>query len=329
MKEHMQFIQIIEPGNADVLRLGETEIPSCADDQVLVKVAAAGVNRPDIMQRNGLYNPPIDASPILGLEVAGTIEQLGDKVSQWAVGDAVCALVNGGGYAEYVTVPASQCLPIPTGWSMTEAASVPETYFTVWSNVYDRARLQAGESLLVHGGSSGIGVAAIQMAVATGSKVYTTAGSAEKCQACTDLGASLAVNYKSEDFVELISAHTGKKGVDVILDMVVGDYLEKNMVLAAREGRIAMIAFMGGHKPNASLMPMLMKNIQLTASTLRPQSQAQKAEIAKNLRRTIWPHLESGQIKPVIAAQFPLSDASKAHELMETSKHIGNIVLTV
>jgi len=325
----MQFIETTEPGNADVLKLGETRRPHCADDQVLIKVAAAGVNRPDIMQRKGLYNPPADASPILGLEVAGYVERVGDQVTLWAVGDAVCALVNGGGYAEYVTVPATQCLPVPAGWSLIEAASLPETYFTVWSNVYDRAKLQVGESLLVHGGSSGIGVAAIQMAVATGSTVYTTAGTAKKCQTCIELGATLAVNYKTEDFTKSILAHTNKQGVDVILDMVAGDYLEKNMALSAQNGRIAMIAFMGGHKTNVSLLPMLMKNLNLSASTLRPQSQAQKAAIAESLLKTIWPHLDNGQIQPVIAAQIPLAEAAEAHKLMESSEHIGKIILTI
>lgn len=324
----MKFIEISEPGNADVLRLGKTNRPDYSNDEVLIKVAAAGVNRPDIMQRKGLYNPPPGASAILGLEVAGVIDKIGSNVTQFSIGDEVCALVNGGGYAEYVSAPASQCLPVPTGWSMIDAASLPETYFTVWFNVYDRAKLQSGESLLVHGGSSGIGVAAIQMAVATGSPVYTTAGSAAKCQACLDLGASLAVNYKEEDFVALIEAHIGKQGVDVILDMVAGDYLQKNMAVAGQNGRIAMIAFMGGHKTTVSLLPMLMKNLNIAASTLRPQSKSKKAEIAKDLQKIIWPHLNNGQIKPVIAAQMPLAKASHAHKLMESSEHIGKIVLT-
>lgn len=325
----MRFIEITKPGDTTALNLSETSTPNYASDEVLVKVAAAGINRPDIMQRKGLYNPPADASPIPGLEIAGTIDEVGENVTQFVVGDQVCALVNGGGYAEYVAVPASQCLPVPTGWSMVEAASVPETYFTVWSNVYDRAKLQPGESLLVHGGSSGIGVAAIQMAVATGSTVYTTAGSSEKCQTCLDLGATLAINYKLDDFVDAIATHTGKQGVDVILDMVAGDYVQKNMTVAARNGRIAMIAFMGGHKTEVSLLPMLMKNLTISASTLRPQSQVFKAEIAENLREAIWPHLDSGQIKPVIAAEFPLAEASGAHELMESSQHIGKIVLKI
>jgi len=325
----MRYIEYDQTGEAKGLSVQETETPTCGKDQLLIKVAAAGVNRPDVMQRKGLYAPPPDASPILGLEVAGEIAEIGSDITGYELGDKVCALVNGGGYAQYVAVPASQCLPIPRGLSMVEAASLPETYFTVWSNVFDRAALQPGESLLVHGGSSGIGVTAIQMARAMGSTVYTTAGSEEKCQVCRDLGATLAVNYKTDDFAAVISEHTKQQGVDVILDMVAGKYVQKNMSLAARNGRIVMIAFMGGHKANLSMLPMLVKSLTLSAATLRPQSQAEKASIAQQLHQTIWPLISAKEIVPVIAAEMPLEDASRAHQLMESSVHIGKIVLTL
>lgn len=326
---NMQAIVIHTPGEPAVMQLEQVDPPSIGTHEVLIKVSAAGVNRPDIMQRKGHYPAPADASPLLGLEVAGTISEVGTDVSEFQVGDEVCALVNGGGYAEFVNAPASQCLPIPKGWSMIEAASLPETYFTVWSNVFGIGKLQSGESLLVHGGSSGIGVAAIQMAVAMGATVYCTAGSAEKCEACVGLGASLAINYKSDDFEEILKATTSKQGVDVILDIVAGSYIQKNMSVAARGGRIIMIAFQGGHKAEVSFLPMLMKKLSLFASTLRPQTVTEKAKIATDLKQHIWPHLSSGKIKPVIAGTFPIAEAAAAHELMESSQHIGKIVLTL
>ncbi len=325
----MKIVHFDEPGDADVLQPSTTDIPTINANEVLIKVAAAGVNRPDIMQRKGHYPPPPGASPLLGLEVAGTITAIGDEVTGFKVNDTVCALVNGGGYAEYVSAPAGQCLPVPAGWSMQEAASLPETFFTVWTNVFDLGKLKEGETLLVHGGTSGIGVAAIQMAVASGARVITTAGSDKKCAACIDLGAVLAINYKTEDFEAVIKEKLPQSGVDVILDMVGGDYIKKNMSVAARDARIVMIAFMGGHKTELSFLPMLMKRLTLTASTLRPQSAAEKAKIASQLKEQIWPHLESGKIKPVIAAQYDFDQASEAHELMESSAHIGKIVLTI
>lgn len=325
----MKIVHFNEPGDADVLKLSSAEIPSIADDEVLIKVAAAGINRPDIMQRKGHYPPPPGASPVLGLEVAGIITAVGNQVTEFKVDDAVCALVNGGGYAEYVSAPAGQCLTVPSGWSMLEAASLPETFFTVWANVFDLGQLKEGETLLVHGGTSGIGVAAIQMAIASGARVITTAGSDEKCAACSELGATLAINYKTEDFEDAIKEKFPDSGVDVILDMVAGDYIKKNMSVASRDARIVMIAFMGGHKTELSFLPMLMKRLTLTASTLRPQSAAEKARIATALKQHIWPHLESGKIKPVIAANYNFNQASNAHALMESSAHIGKIVLTI
>jgi len=325
----MKIVHFDEPGDADVLQLSTTDVPSIAANEVLIKVATAGINRPDIMQRKGHYPPPPGASPLLGLEVAGTITAIGAEVNNFEINDTVCALVNGGGYAEYVSAPAGQCLPVPKGWSMEEAASLPETFFTVWANVFDLGQLKEGETLLVHGGTSGIGVAAIQMAVASGARVIATAGSDEKCTACTNLGATLAINYKTQDFEAVIKEKFAESGVDVILDMVAGDYIKKNMSVAARDARIVMIAFVGGHKTELSFLPMLMKRLTLTASTLRPQTTAEKAQIAAQLKQHIWPYLESGKIKPVIAANYTLDQASEAHQLMESSSHIGKIVLTI
>lgn len=323
----MRVVEITEPGGPDVLKLAQRDMPAAGPDELLIAVAAAGVNRPDIIQRMGLYPPPPGASDLPGLEVAGKVAAVGSEVKGWKEGDAVCALVNGGGYAEYVAVEAGQCLPVPAGLDSTQAASLPETFFTVWSNVFDRACLRPGESLLVHGGSSGIGVTAIQMARAIGATVYATAGSDEKCAACENLGAAKAINYKSEDFVEAIRAHHDQPGIDVILDMVGGDYIQKNFSLAALDGRIANINFQGGFEATVNFMPMMTKRITFSASTLRPQSATAKARIAQALHRDFWPLLESGLIKPVIAATFPMENAADAHKLMESSQHIGKIIL--
>lgn len=325
----MQCIEISEPGGPEVLVPAERDAPGAAAGELLIEVAAAGVNRPDVMQRRGLYPAPPGASDLPGLEVAGTVAALGAGVTGWQLGDRVCALTNGGGYAEYVAAPAGQCLPVPDNLDLTAAAGLPETCFTVWSNVFDRGRLQPGESLLVHGGSSGIGTTAIQMASALGATVYATAGSEAKCRACVELGASRAVNYREEDFREVLGTLTDSAGVDVILDMVGGDYINRNIQLAAVEGRIVNIAFQGGFEATVNFVPVLLKRLTLTASTLRPQSSEAKAAIATSLRQRVWPLLEEGTIKPVIAATFPLGEASAAHELMESSRHIGKIILQV
>lgn len=325
----MQCVEISQPGGPEVLVPAERDAPGAAAGELLIEVAAAGVNRPDVMQRRGLYPAPPGASDLPGLEVAGTVAALGAGVTGWQVGDRVCALTNGGGYAEYVAAPAGQCLPVPDNLDLVAAAGLPETCFTVWSNVFDRGRLQPGESLLVHGGSSGIGTTAIQMASALGATVYATAGSEAKCRACVELGASRAVNYREEDFREVLDTLTDSAGVDVILDMVGGDYINRNIQLAAAEGRIVNIAFQGGFEATVNFVPVLLKRLTLTASTLRPQSSEAKAAIATSLRQRVWPLLEEGKIKPVIAATFPLGEASAAHELMESSRHIGKIILQV
>ncbi|TXS93622.1 NAD(P)H-quinone oxidoreductase [Parahaliea aestuarii] len=325
----MDCVEISEPGGPEVLLSARRPLPQPGAGEVLIAVHAAGVNRPDVMQRLGLYPPPPGASDLPGLEVAGTVVALGDGVSQWQLGDRVCALTNGGGYAAYAVAPAGQCLPVPAGLSDVEAASLPETCFTVWSNVFDRAGLRAGESLLVHGGSSGIGITAIQIARARGARVFATAGSNDKCRACETLGAELAVNYREQDFLEVLKEVTGGKGVDVILDMVGGDYVNRNLQLAALDGRIVNIAFQQGFSAEVNFVPLLMKRLTLTASTLRPRSAADKAAIATALTREVWPAYASGAIKPVLAATFPLAEASEAHRLMESSAHIGKIVLTI
>ncbi len=325
----MRAVEITTPGEPEVLKLGTRPDPQAKAGEVLIKVAAAGVNRPDVLQRKGNYPVPPGASDIPGLEIAGTITALGQDVSGWKVGDAVCALVAGGGYAELCTAPAAQCLPLPKGLSMIEAASLPETCFTVWSNVFDRARLAPGETLLVQGGSSGIGVTAIQMAKAFGHTVFATAGSEDKCQACVRLGADRAVNYKTEDFGAVLKEATGGKGVDVILDMVGGDYVDRELKLLADDGRIVLIAFLGGMKSTVSLNEILRRRLVLTGSTLRPRPIAFKGEIARNLREKVWPKIESGAFKPEIFKTFALADAAQAHALMESSQHIGKIVLTV
>ena len=325
----MRFINISEPGGPEVMEIKEGETPEPKKGEVLIRVHAAGVNRPDVMQRQGLYPPPPGASPILGLEVSGEVVATGNDVSDWSVSDRVCALTNGGGYAEYVAVPAGQCLPVPKGLPLEEAAALPETFFTVWVNVFDRARLMPGENLLVHGGSSGIGTTAIQMARSLGSKVYTTAGNAEKCAACQRLGADVAVNYTEQDYVKVLNEATDGQGVNVILDIVGGDYVDRNLELAAIDGRIVNLSFLKGSRVEIDMMHVLRKRLIITGSTLRPRSAEAKAGIAQNLRTRIWPLIESGEIKPLIAARFSLADVVEAHKLMESSKHIGKIILSV
>ena len=324
----MRAVEITQPGGPEVLKIGTRPVPQPKAGEVLIKVAAAGVNRPDTMQRAGNYPVPPGASDIPGLELAGSIVALGEGVRDWRVGDMATALVQGGGYAEFCTAPAPQCLPIPKGMTAVEAASLPETFFTVWSNVFDRAALKPGESFLVQGGSSGIGVTAIQMVKAFGNTVYATAGSAEKCDACVKLGATRAINYKTEDFSAVIKEATGK-GVNVILDMVGGDYLDRELKCLADDGRIVIIAFLGGSKATVFLNDILRRRLTVTGSALRPRSVEFKAAIAKNLLEKVWPLIEAGKIKAIIHKTFPLAEAAKAHALMESSAHIGKIVLTV
>jgi len=325
----MTVIEIARPGPPDVLVPAMRPVPVPAAGEVLVRVAAAGVNRPDVMQRAGSYPAPPGASDIPGLELAGTIVSVGAGVEAWTPGDAVCALVAGGGYAEYAVAPAPQCLPVPAGLDLVSAGAMPETFFTVWSNVFDRGRLQAGETLLVHGGSSGIGTTAIQMAVALGARVLATAGSPEKCAACERLGAERAINYRTEDFVLAVGSATGNRGVDVVLDMVGGDYVPRNLELLATDGRLVQIALLGGAKAEINLWRLMQRRLTITGSTLRPRSVADKGTIAAALRRTVWPLVEQGRIRPVIHATFPLARAADAHRTMEAGAHIGKIVLTV
>jgi NADPH2:quinone reductase len=292
-----------------------------------VKVAAAGVNRPDVLQRKGGYPPPPGASDIPGLEIAGTIVTLGSGVKRYKVGDAICALVPGGGYAEYCTVHESNALPVPHGFSMIEAAGLPETFFTVWTNVFERGALEAGETLLIHGGSSGIGTTAIMLGKAFGAKIIVTAGSADKCAACLRLGADHAINYRTQDFVAEVKTITAGRGVDVILDMVGGDYIARNYAAAARDGRIVQIAYQKGAKVDIDMTPLMIKRLTHTGSTLRPRSVAEKASIARALEEKVWPLLSAGTIRPQIHATFPLKEAAKAHEMLETSTHIGKIIL--
>ena len=322
----MLAIEIPSAGGPDVLRAVERQVPRPAVGEVLIEVAAAGVNRPDILQRLGKYPPPPGATDIPGLEVAGRIVALGEGAAGWQVGDEVCALVTGGGYATYCAAPAPQCLSVPRGWTLTEAASLPEAYFTVWTNVFDRGRLQRGESLLVHGGSSGIGTAAIQLARAFGARVFATAGTAEKCAACERLGAVRAINYHDEDFVAVVMAATGA-GVDVILDMVGGDYIPRNVAALAIDGRLVQIAFLKSARTEIDLSTIMRRRLTLTGSTLRPRTVAEKAAIAEALRRHVWPLLEDRVIKPVIHAVLPLCQAADAHRIMESGVHIGKLVL--
>ncbi|HVE90307.1 MAG TPA: NAD(P)H-quinone oxidoreductase [Burkholderiaceae bacterium] len=325
----MRAIEIAQPGGPEMLRLAERPRPHPAHGEVLIRVRAAGVNRPDVLQRKGAYAPPAGASDLPGLEVSGTIESGDVEGSDLKIGEEVCALVAGGGYAEYCVAPVEQCLPKPRGLSFAEAAGLPETYFTVWSNVFDRARLAPGESLLVQGGSSGIGVAAIQLAAALGNTVYATAGSDEKCAACIELGAKRAINYRTEDFVAVLKQETAGRGVDVILDMVAGDYLPREVESLADDGRLVFIALLGGSRAQLDMSAVLRRRLTVTGSTLRPRSVAFKAAIAKRLREVVWPLIQAGRIKPMLFRTFPLAQASEAHRLMESSQHVGKIVLTV
>ena len=326
----MKHISHGSGGAPDVMQWVDGPIPSLQVGQVLIEVHYAGVNRPDVAQRLGRYPPPPDASPILGLEVAGRVVEVASDVTAWKIGDEVCALTHGGGYAEFCAAHASHCLPIPKGLSLLEAAALPENFFTVWTNVFDRGRLQSGESFLVHGGSSGIGLTAIQLAKAFGAKVFTTVGNAEKAAACKAHGADVAINYKEQDFEKEIQAIVGKRGLDVVLDMVAGSYIAKNIRLLGIDGRLVQIATLEGSKdPNFDILPIMVKRLTVTGSTLRPRSVADKAAIAASLREQVWPLLESGQVKPVIHATFPIAEAPQAHALMETSQHIGKIMLAV
>jgi len=329
LPDTMRAVEITRFGEPEVLVEGMRPMPQLKAGELLVKVVAAGVNRPDVSQRKGNYPPPPGASDIPGLEVAGTVVAVGEGVRDWKPGDAVCALVAGGGYAEYCVVPAPQALPIPKGLSPAEAASLPETFFTVWVNLFDRAGLKPGESVLIQGGSSGIGVAAIQMAKAIGCTVFATAGSDEKCAACTRLGADRAINYRSEDFVAVVKEATGGRGVDVIVDIVAGDYLERELNCLADDGRIALVSLLGGQQATIGLGPILRRRLTITGSTLRPRPVEFKGAVARSLLDRVWPLIEAGKIKPVIFKTFPLAEAAKAHVLMESSQHVGKIVLTV
>ena len=323
----MHHIAMKAPGGPEVLTLATGPVPRPAAGEVLIRVAAAGINRPDILQRTGNYPPPPGASPILGLEISGTVAALGPEVTGLNEGDEVCALVAGGGYAEYCVAPAPQCLPVPKGVSLVDAAGLPETFFTVWSNVFDRGRLARGESFLVHGGSSGIGTTAIQLAHAFGARVFATAGTPEKCAVCRDLGADRAIDYRQEDFVAVLKEATQGRGVDVILDMVGGPYVEKNLRSLAPEGRLVQIAFLQGSKVTLDLAHLMVRRQTLTGSTLRPRPVADKAAIARNLRDKVWPLIEAGKVRPIIDRTVPLAEAAAAHRLMESSTHIGKILL--
>ncbi|WP_347310720.1 NAD(P)H-quinone oxidoreductase [Defluviimonas sp. SAOS-178_SWC] len=322
----MRAVEITKPGGPEVLQMTEVPVPMPGPGQVLIEVAYAGVNRPDALQRAGSYAPPPSASPLPGLEAAGRVAAVGPDVSDWAVGDRVTALLPGGGYADYVVTPAAHALPIPEGMGLREAACLPETCFTVWSNVVMRGGLRAGERFLVHGGSSGIGTTAIQIANAFGARVFTTAGSVEKCAACEGLGAERAINYREEDFVEVLAA---EGGADVILDMVGGDYIARNLRALAEDGRLVQIAFLNGPKAEVNFAPMMMKRQTITGSTLRPQSDLAKARIAAELLAHVWPMIEAGRLAPVIDSEFPLDEAAEAHRRIESSGHIGKIVLKV
>jgi NADPH2:quinone reductase len=327
--QSMTAMAISEPGGPDVLQATQRPVPHPFEHEILIRVAAAGVNRPDVAQRQGHYPPPKGASDLPGLEVAGHVAALGRNCTRFAVGDAVTALVAGGGYAEYVTVNETNALPVPQGFTMIEAAALPETFFTVWHNVFERCGLKSGDIFLVHGGTSGIGTTAIQLAKAFGATVLATAGSPEKCAACVDLGATRAINYHLEDFVDIVKEATDGHGADVILDMVGGDYIERNFSAAAFDGHIAQIAFLNGPIADVNFTRLLVKRLTLTGSTLRPRSVAFKAGIAAALREKVWPLLEKRQILPRIDATYPLAQAAEAHRHMEASSHIGKIVLTL
>ncbi|MBC7131496.1 MAG: NAD(P)H-quinone oxidoreductase [Roseovarius sp.] len=326
MSETMQAVEITQPGGPEVLHLTTRPRPEARAGEVVIRLAWAGVNRPDALQRAGLYAPPPGASDLPGLEGAGEIVEIGAGVSGWQLGDQVCALLPGGGYAEYVATPAAHCLPVPAGMGLREAACLPETFFTVWSNVFGRGGLKGGERFLVHGGSSGIGTTAIQLAHAFGARVFATAGSPEKCRVCEDLGAERAINYREADFVEVLKA---EGGADLILDMVGGDYLPRNIRALADDGRLVQIAFLQGPKVELNFAQVMMRRLTITGSTLRPQSDLAKARIAEGLRAEVWPLLEAGRVAPVMDSEFPLAEAAAAHARMESSAHIGKIVLRI
>ena len=327
--ESMTAIEISEPGGPEVLKPKLLPMPKPGPGQMLVKVAAAGVNRPDVAQRSGSYPPPPGASPLPGLELAGEVVLLGKDAARWQIGDRVCALVNGGGYAEYAIVEDVQALPIPDALDPVRAAAIPETFFTVWANVFERGRLAAGEWMLVHGGTSGIGTTTIQLAKAFGAKVIATAGTAEKCQACLDLGADRAINYRSEDFVKLCQEATAGRGVDVILDMVAGPYTERNIIAAAPDGRIVQIAVLGGANVSINISRLMSKRLTLTGSTLRPRSREFKGSLAAALEAKVWPLLAAGKVRVVLDSTFPLAQAAEAHRRLENGQHIGKLVLTL
>jgi NADPH2:quinone reductase len=322
----MHAVEITKPGGPEVLKLTQRPVPVAAHGQVVLRVAYAGVNRPDALQRAGLYAPPTTASDLPGLEASGTVIAVGDGVVELSIGDQVCALLPGGGYAEYVATPAAHCLPVPKGLTLKEAACLPETFFTVWSNVFTRGGLKAGERFLIHGGSSGIGTTAIQLANALGARVFVTAGSDDKCAACIALGAEKAINYKEEDFVAVMN---NEGGANLILDMVGGDYIPRNIKTLANDGRLVQIAFLDGAVTELNFAMVMMKRLTITGSTLRPQSDLAKAQIAQNLRDKVWPLIEAGKVAPVMDSTFELASAMGAHVRMESSRHIGKIVLTV
>ena len=325
----MKVIEIAAPGGPEQLRVAVRPVPQPGPGEVLIRVAAAGVNRPDVVQRQGLYPPPPGASDLPGMEVAGSIAAVAPGVSGLEVGAQVTALLAGGGYAEYAIAAAPLCLPIPKGLSLIEAAALPETYFTVWTNVFERGGCKAGDTVLIHGGTSGIGTTAIQLATVLGAKVFATAGSPEKARMCEKLGAVRGINYRTEDFVEVIRAATAGAGIDVTLDMVAGSYVARNLEIAALEGRVVTISLLGGSRAEVNMGVILTKRLTLTGSTLRSRTVAQKAEVAEAVRKNVWPLLAAGRVRPVIHATFPLAEAGEAHRLMETSNHIGKIVLTV
>ncbi|WP_419896547.1 NAD(P)H-quinone oxidoreductase [Roseomonas sp. USHLN139] len=328
LPQEMTFIAHGEGGGPEVLVPARGPVPSPQPDEVLIRVLATGVNRPDVQQRKGAYPPPPGASPVIGLETAGEVAAVGAAVTRYKVGDKVCALTNGGAYAEYCTAPEAQTLPWPAGFDALQAAALPETFFTVWANVFGHGRLAAGETLLVHGGTSGIGVTAIQLAKAFGATVYATAGSAEKCQAMLDLGADAAINYKTQDFAAEVKTLTGGRGVDVLLDMVGADYFQRNLRCMAKDGRLVLIAFLQGHEAEkVDLRPIMLKRLTVTGSTMRPRTTAEKGAIAAELEAKAWPLLAEGRCKPVIHSVFPLDQAAAAHALMESSTHIGKILL--
>lgn len=326
----MLFVDLPKPGAPGAMVMARGPLPQPKPGDILVRVAAAGVNRPDISQRQGSYPPPPDASPILGLEVAGEVVAVGREVGGFSVGDKVCALANGGGYAEYCAVPATQALAWPKGYDAIQAAAIPETYFTVWANLFMMAGLKAGETVLIHGGSSGIGTTAIQLAKAIGAHIFTTVGSKEKADACVKLGASRAINYKEEDFAAAVKAEAPKGGVDVVLDMIGAAYFDRNLACLARDGRLSIIAFLGGAiAEKANLTPIMVKRLRVMGSTMRPRTAAEKGEIRDQLERDVWPLLDAGKVSPIIHSVFDFKDVVEAHRLMESSDHIGKIVLRV